>query len=54
MQSESSNTSNKNIFSNPLKNKKEDIICKDGFCSISNHKDNSNIKKDDIGFFDPI
>ena len=54
MLKESSNNNNKNLFSEKESISKEKMICKDGFCSISNHRDNSHIKKDDINVFDPI
>ena len=53
MQIESSNNSNEKNFSQPLKIEKENIVCKDGFCSISNPNQNNNIKND-INLFDPI
>ena len=54
MQSNSSNTSNKQTFSEALKIEEENIICKDGFCSIANHNKASIIDKDDMNLFDPI
>ena len=53
MKIESSNNSNEKNFSQPLKIEKENIVCKDGFCSISNRNENSNLKND-MNLFDPI
>ncbi len=54
MQSESSNISNgKDNFQN-VKIEKEQIICKDGFCSIRNDNESSRIDKDDVNLFDPV
>ena len=54
MEIESSHNSDEKTFSQPLKIDKENIICKDGFCSITNQNDNSTIDKSDINLFDPI
>ena len=54
MQAESSNISNEKDNSQTLKIEKENIICKDGFCSIQSHNQSSRIDKDDINLFDPI
>ena len=54
MQTESSNTSNEKDNFQPLKIEKENVICKDGFCSITSQKESSRIDKDDISLFDPI
>ena len=54
MQSKSSNTSNQKTFSQPLNSEKENIICKDGFCSISNIQKTSKVNKDDMNLFDPV
>ena len=54
MQNESSNVSNEKNYSEPLKIEKENIICKDGFCSINNLSETSRIDKNDINLFDPI
>ena len=50
----SSNTSNKENISLPLKAQDDNIVCKDGFCSISNHNEKLSINKDDINLFDPV
>ena len=47
-------SSNKNDYSQPLKNKKETVICKDGFCSLPNQNEVTRIDKDDMNLFDPI
>tara|TARA_Y100001970_G_C13486580_1_gene486947 strand:- start:289 stop:453 length:165 start_codon:yes stop_codon:yes gene_type:complete len=54
MQNESLNNSKNKSYSQNIKIKKENIICKDGFCSLSNHNKISNIDKDDMNLFDPI
>ena len=54
MQSESSNISNEKDNYQNVKIEKEQIICKDGFCSIRNHNESSTNDKDDINLFDPI
>ena len=54
MQIKSSNQSDQRSFSQPLKIEKENIICKDGFCSLPNQNKNSEINKNDINLFDPI
>lgn len=52
MQIESSNNSKDDTFSQSLKIEKENIICKDGFCSLPNQ--NQNISKNNVNLFDPI
>ena len=47
-------SSNKNIFSKTSNIAKEKMICKDGFCSLPNQKENSNKNTKDINIFDPI
>jgi len=54
MEPESSNISNERINSQNLKINKENIICKDGFCSMPNYKENLNINEEDENIFDPI
>ena len=54
MQIKSSNSNNQNPFSQHLKIEKENIVCKDGFCSIPNNNDNSNVDKNNENLFDPI
>ena len=54
MQIESSNNSKDNEFSQSLKNEKENIICKDGFCTLTNQNKNPNIIENNINLFDPI
>ena len=54
MQNQSPNTSNEKNYSEPLKIEKENMICKDGFCSINNPNDTSIIDKNDMNLFDPI
>tara|TARA_B100000902_G_scaffold354576_1_gene366841 strand:+ start:150 stop:314 length:165 start_codon:yes stop_codon:yes gene_type:complete len=54
MQNESPNNSNKNSSSKSINHERENIICKDGFCSISNNKEASIVDKNDLNIFDPI
>ena len=54
MQIKSSNTYNNDAFSQHLKIEKENIVCKDGFCSMPNHNDNSTLDKNNENLFDPI
>ena len=54
MQIQSSNQSDEKNFSKPLKLVKENIICKDGFCSLPNQNENPSINKNDINLFEPI
>jgi len=54
MQIESSNNSKDNTFAQPLKVEKENIICKDGFCSLPNQNQNQKKSKNNLTMFDPI
>ena len=54
MQIESSNYSKDDSFSESLKIEKENLICKDGFCTLPNQNKNPNISKNNINLFDPI
>ena len=54
MQIESSNNSKDNDFSQSLKIEKENIICKDGFCTLPIQNENSCITKNKDNLFDPI
>ena len=54
MLKESSNNHNKNTFSETTNISKDNMICKDGFCSLPNQKDISKNVKNDINLFDPI
>ena len=47
------NADDKN-FSSPSKIEKENVVCKDGFCSIQNHDESTKFDKDNISLFDPI
>ena len=51
---ESSENSNKKSFSKSLKMKEENIVCKDGFCSITNREGISPLEQDETPLFDPI
>ena len=54
MQNESSNNSKDDAFPQSLKIEKENIICKDGFCTLPNQNQNQNIIKNNVNLFDPI
>ena len=54
MLKESSNKHNDNKFSETTNITKENIVCKDGFCSLPNKKNISKQDIDDINMFDPI
>ena len=50
----SSNNNNKNLFSETTSIEKEKMICKDGFCSLSNQDEIPKQDSNDINLFDPI
>ena len=54
MQIKPPNNSKEKDFSQPLKNRKDNIICKDGFCTLPSQNENSSIKKNKVNLFDPI
>tara|TARA_B100000902_G_C27142399_1_gene829372 strand:- start:91 stop:255 length:165 start_codon:yes stop_codon:yes gene_type:complete len=54
MLKESSNNQNKNTFSKTTNIAKENMICKDGFCSLPIQKEIPKKDKNDINLFDPI
>ena len=54
MLKETSNNNNKNSYSETANIAKEDTICKDGFCKLTNHKEISKQNKNDMNLFDPI
>ncbi len=56
MQIESSSNSKDDAFPQSLKIEKENIICKDGFCTLpnQNQNQNQNIIKNKVNLFDPI
>jgi hypothetical protein len=56
MQIESSNNSKDDTLPQSLKIEKENIICKDGFCTLPNQNQNQNQKiiKNNVNLFDPI
>ena len=54
MLKESSNNNNKNIFSETTSIEKEQIICKDGFCSLPNRDESPKKDSNDMNLFDPI
>ena len=54
MLKESSNNYDKNTFSESTNIAQEKMVCKDGFCSLPNHKEISKQDKNDMNLFDPI
>ena len=54
MLKESSSDNNKNIFSESTNIAKEKMICKDGFCSLTNQDEIPKQDSNDINLFDPI
>jgi len=54
MLKESSNNNDKNTFSETTNIAKEQIICKDGFCSLPNQKKITKQDINDMNLFDPI
>ena len=54
MLKESSNNNNKNTFSETTNIAKEEMICKDGFCSLTNQKEIAKQDTNDLNLFDPI
>ena len=54
MKIESSSNSKDDAFPQSLKIEKENIICKDGFCTLPNQNQNQNIIKNNGNLFDPI
>ncbi len=54
MLKESSNKNNKNIFSETTSVAKENMVCKDGFCSLPNKDEIPKQDSKDINLFDPI
>ena len=54
MLKESSNKNNNNIFSKTSSIAKENMICKDGFCSLPNQDEISKQDSNDMNLCDPI
>ena len=54
MLEESSNSQNKNSFSETTNIAKEKVICKDGFCSLPNQKEIPKKDTNNMNLFDPI
>tara|TARA_S200000501_G_scaffold72855_1_gene64824 strand:+ start:154 stop:318 length:165 start_codon:yes stop_codon:yes gene_type:complete len=54
MHIESLNNSKEKDFSQSLKIEKENILCKDGFCSLPSQNKNPSIAKNKVDLFDPI
>ena len=51
---ESPKNDNENTFSKTTNIVKEEMICKDGFCSLPNQKEMSKQVTNDMNLFDPI
>ena len=54
MLKESSNNDNKHLFSKTTNISKENMICKDGFCSLPNKDEIPKQDPNDINLFDPV
>ena len=54
MLKESSTSQNKNSYLETRNIPKENIVCKDGFCSLPNQKELSKQDKNDMNLFDPV
>ena len=54
MQIKSSNNSKEKDHFPSLKIEKENITCKDGFCSLPIKKGNPSIQQNKVNLFDPI
>ena len=54
MLKESSNNQNKNKYSENTNIAKENMICKDGFCSLPNKDKIPKKGSNDLNLFDPI
>ena len=54
MLKETSKNKNKDSYSKTTSIAKENLICKDGFCSLPNQKDISKQNKNDMNLFDPV
>ena len=49
-----SNNSNEKTFSQSMNIEKENISCKDGFCTLTNKNESTRIIKNDVNLFDPV
>ena len=54
MLKQTSSNHKKNKFSENTNFEKEKMICKDGFCSLTNQKEISKQATNDMNLFDPI
>ena len=54
MEIESSSNSKEKIFSKSLKIEKENVICKDGFCTLPNQNEKPSLIENNLNLFDPI
>ena len=50
----SSKSHNQNTFSEVTSNPKDEMICKDGFCSLPNQKELKKKDTNNMNLFDPI
>ena len=51
---EPSNNSKEKNSSQSIKIEKENITCKDGFCTLPDKNENQSINKNKLNLFDPI
>ena len=54
MQNKSSNNSKETTLSQSLEIKEDNIVCKDGFCTLPNQNENQNLIENNMNLFDPI
>ena len=54
MSKDPSNNNNTNTYSEITNISKESIICKDGFCSLPEIKENPKVEQNKTNIFDPI
>ena len=54
MHIESSKNPKEKDFSKSLKIKKENIMCKDGYCSLPSNNENPSVSRNNGNLFDPI
>ena len=54
MHSESSINSHEKTISQPVEIDKENINCKDGFCSLPDLNNKTKINKENVNLFDPL
>ena len=54
MQKNTFNNHNNNKYSEMKNLEKENIICKDGFCSLANQKEIAKKDENNLNYFDPV